>query len=135
MSRVCLDLTYIPPFSNRLREKLIHLMLIPSRDHRGCIHIILVLYCLYFTNSVQHCTLYHHFQKYLILTHGSAQDRDRLVCRGGRCYWGNNIWRYLGKISAPSIFRQQQQTIWDIWSGEGRCLYSCDIYLQYMCTS
>ena len=31
-----LDLTYIPPFSNRLREKLIHLMLLVPRDLRGC---------------------------------------------------------------------------------------------------
>ena len=43
----------------------------------------------------------------------SAEDIDRLVCTGG-CYWGNNIWRYLDKISPANIFRQQ--TIWDIWT-------------------
>ena len=123
MSRVSLDLTYIPPFSNRLREKLIHLMLPLPREHRGCINYI-------YPNSWSLGLWIY------ILYSDTGQQRTEIDwCAQGDVSGGvtifGDIWtKHIQAAAAVDYLGYLERHRWG-----GRCLYGCDIYLQYMCTS
>ena len=119
------------PFSNRLREKLIHLMLLVPRDLRGCMEWM-------YPNSSSSKNihpLYLYLNCVIVYIQGTTNSWCPAQCTGQQkteingCAEGgaalrNNIWRYLDTISKRllgeqylTIFRPISRTA---YSGSGR---------------